>query len=584
MGFTRDGSIGTGGGLFSADFSFSRGMTSGPTAATNSSTSGDAVASMLLGTGSGGNVQKPALASLTRLYYGLYFQDTWRISKRITLNPGVRYELHRPTTERFDRYSNFNYNVDNPLGKLTGLPLKGGVEFLGNGERFSWNPVHDNFAPRIGIAFKLTEKLVLRTGYGVFFPTVTGTGDLVGFSSTTPWIFSQGGDGINPQDLFKNPYPGGLIPALGRSEGLLTNVGRGAGGYSRNHPNGYMQNYSADFQYELGRSTVVEVGYAGHQGRKLVWGVGINDNQLPSHLLALGPALNTLVPNPFFGLITTGNLAPAMLPAHRLMRPYPEFDTVNRNSQTPGGSSSYNALLVKLSKQFSSGLMLVTSYQWSKAIDNIGETEPSPGGAADGFRNNQDFRIERSLAAHDLPHSMVTAFVYELPVGKGKKFGSGMSTVANLIAGGWQVSGIGRLSSGLPVRLTAPSTISQYGFGTQYPNLTKASDVSVSDQTPERWFNTAAFSAPAPYTVGNAPRRVNELRADKQKNLDLSVAKNFRYKERIRVQFRAESFNLTNTPQFARPDTAFGSTTFGVVTSTMNVGPRIVQFGLKVEF
>src|SRR5678816_3533748 len=124
-------------------------------------------------------------------------------------------------------------------------------------------------------------------------------------------------------------------------------------------------------------------------------------------------------------------------------------------------------------------------------------------------------------------------------------------------------SGIGRLSSGLPVRLTAPSTISQYGFGTQYPNLTKASDVSVSDQTPERWFNTAAFSAPAPYTVGNAPRRVNELRADKQKNLDLSVAKNFRYKERIRVQFRAESFNLTNTPQFAWPDTAFGSTTFG---------------------
>jgi hypothetical protein len=301
-------------------------------------------------------------------------------------------------------------------------------------------------------------------------------------------------------------------------------------------------------------------------------------------LLSLGPALDAKVANPFFGYITGGNLASATLPANRLMRPFPEFDTVTRNSQTPGGSSSYNAMLVKLSKQFSTGLMLLTSYQWSKAIDNIGETEPSPGGAADGFRNNQDFSIERSLAAHDLPHSMVTAFVYELPVGKGKLLGSGMNRIADFVVGGWQVSGIVRFSSGLPVRLTAPSTISQYGFGTQYPNLTKGSDVPVADQTPEHWFNTAAFSAPAPYTVGNAPRRLTELRADKQKNADISLAKNFRYRERIRVQFRAEAFNLTNTPQFGWPDTAYGSPTFGVVSGTMNVGPRNVQFGLKVDY
>src|SRR6202011_543179 len=115
MGFTRDASMGTGGGLFSADFSFSRGMTSGPVAQTSSSTSGNSVASLLLGTGSGGNVQKPALAATTRLYYGWYFQDSWRISSRVTINPGVRYELHRPTTERFDRFNNFNYSVANPL-------------------------------------------------------------------------------------------------------------------------------------------------------------------------------------------------------------------------------------------------------------------------------------------------------------------------------------------------------------------------------------------------------------------------------------------------------------------------------------
>jgi hypothetical protein len=584
LGFTRDAAMLTGGGLFSADFTFSRGMTSGPTAQTSSSTSGNAVASLLLGTGSGGNVQKPALGAITRLYYGWYFQDTWRISRRLTINPGVRYELHRPATERFNRFSNFNYSVTNPLAQATGLPLKGGLQFTNPDNRFSWDPIHNNFAPRLGISLKITEKLVLRTGYGIFFPTQTGTGDLTGYSSTTPWTFSQGGDGINPQDLYRNPYPNGLIPAVGSSGGLLTNIGRGAGGYDRNHANGYMQNYSADFQYEIGRNMIFEFGYAGHQGRKLVYGVSLNDNQLPTALLKMGPALDTRVNNPFFGLITGGNLATAQLPMHRLLRPFPEFDTVTRNSQTPGGSSSYNALLLKLSKQFSGGLMLQSSYQWSKAIDNIGETEPSPGGAADGFRDSTNFRIERSLAAHDLPHSLVTAVVYELPLGRGKLFGGNINRVADLIAGGWQLAGILRFSSGLPVRLTAPSTISQYGFGTQYPNLTKGSDVSVAVRTPERWFNTAAFSAPAVYTIGNSPRRLNELRAAQQKNADVSLAKYFSVHERAKVQFRAEAFNLTNTPQFAWPDTAFGSTTFGVVTSTMNVGPRNIQFGLKVDF
>lgn len=584
FGFTRDASISTGGGLFSADFTFSRGMTSGPVAQPNSTTSGNEIASLLLGTGAGGNVQKPALLAMTRLYYGWYFQDTWRISKRVTINPALRYEMHRPATERYNRYSNFHYDADNPLGQAVGMPLKGGLVYLNDDNRFSWNPRYADFAPRFGMSVQITEKLVLRTGYGLFYPTQTGTGDATGFSATTPWTYSQGGDAITPQDLLRDPYPRGLVPAVGSSNGLLTNVGLSVGGYQRDHPNGYMQNYSADFQLDLGKSTVVEFGYAGHQGRKLVYGVTLNDNQLPTDLLALGSQLDARVPNPFFGYITAGNLATATLPYHRLLRPFPQFDAVNRNGQTSGGSSSYNALLLKLSKQFSSGLMLISSYQWSKAIDNIAETEPSPGGAADGFRDSSNFRIERSLSAHDLPHSFVSAFVYELPIGRGRALGTDMNRFLNTIIGGWQTSGVLRLSSGLPVRLTAPSLISQYGFGTQLPNITNGADVKIDNQTPERWFNTSVFSAPAPYTIGNSPRRLNGLRADKQKNLDFSVAKNFRYGERLKVQFRAEAFNLTNTPQFAWPDTSFGSNTFGVVSGTMNVGPRNVQFGLKVDF
>ena len=397
FGFAWESNKTTGGGLYSPEFTFDRGMTSGPVAAVNSSTSGNAVASLLLGTGASGTVQKPALGASNRIYYAGYIQDTWRIGSRLTINPGLRYDIQRGPTERFNRYSNFDYSITNPLGARVGLPLKGGLVFLDSNRRASWDTDWLNFAPRLGISLKVTNKLVMRTGYGVFYPQVLGNGDMTGFSSTTPWVPSAGGDGITPQDLLRNPYPNGLIPAVGNTLGLETNLGRGAGSFQRHHPDPYMQNYSLDFQYEISRSTVIEVGYAGHQGRKLSYGVGFNDNQLAPELLSLGNALNNTVPNPFFGQIIGGVLSGRTVPQHRLLRPYPQFDSVSRSNQTSGGSSSYNALLIKATKQFSSGLMLMSSYQWSKAIDNIGETEPSPGGAADGYRNYRDISIERAL-------------------------------------------------------------------------------------------------------------------------------------------------------------------------------------------
>ena len=506
------------------------------------------------------------------------------MTPRLTLNPGIRYDVQRGPTERYNRFSNFHYEVPNPLGQRAGMNLRGGLVYLDARNRASWNTDWTDFAPRMGLSFKITGKLVMRAGYGWFYPAVLGTGDATGFSATTPMVPSVGNDGIIPLHLFRNPYPDGLIPALGSSLGLLTNVGFGVGQFQRDHPNGYMQNYSLDFQYEISKSTIIEVGYTGNQGRKLPYGVGFNDNQLRPEFLTLGAELNRLVPNPFFGHIASGPLAGATIPYHRLLREHPHFNTVSRNNHTPGGSANFNAMLVKVTKQFTSGLMFLSSYQWSKGIDNVGEFEPSPGGAADGYRNFKNIRIERSISANDLPHSFVTAFVYDLPVGRGRRFAAGMGRVMDLAVGGWQVSGAVRFDSGLPVRMTAPSLISQYGFGVQLPNMTSATDVAVSRRTPERWFNTGAFSAPAPFMVGNAPRRVTQLRAAGQKNADIALLKNFRPVERVRVQLRAEAFNVTNTPQFTWPDTAFGSTTFGVVTGTRNVGPRNVQLGLKVDF
>lgn len=192
--------------------------------------------------------------------------------------------------------------------------------------------------------------------------------------------------------------------------------------------------------------------------------------------------------------------------------------------------------------------------------------------------------LGRFLSAHNLPHSFVTALVYDLPVGRGKPLGGGMNKLLDTLVGGWQTAGIIRFSSGLPVRLTAQSLISQYGFGVQLPDIKDGRDVAVANQTPDRWFNTDAFTAPAPFRVGNSPRRLSLLNADSQNNADMSLMKNFRWGERLRVQFRAEAFNLTNTPQFAWPDTMLGSRTFGVVSGTMNIGPRNIQIGLKIDF
>lgn len=380
FGFAMESARETGGAPFSANFFFNRGMTSGPIAATNSSVSGNSIASLLLGAGSSGDVPKNALLATNRMYYAGYLQDAWRVNPRLTVNYGLRYEIQKPSTERFNRYSNFDYNVPNPLGQRVGLPLRGGLVFLDENNRYSWDPDWVDLAPRVGIALKITDKLVMRTGYGIFYPTVLGNGNSTGFSSTTPWVTSRGGDGLNPQDLLRNPFPQGLVPTIGSSLGLETNLGFAVGEYDRDIPSGYIQNYSLDFQYELNPTTLIELGYAGNQSRKLAFGITTNDNQLHPQFLALGPQLDQQVPNPFFGHIRTGILSGPTVPRHQLLRPYPHFSTVNRGGITPGASASYNALVAKVSKQFSSGLLLA-SYQWSKAIDDASERQAWAGGA-----------------------------------------------------------------------------------------------------------------------------------------------------------------------------------------------------------
>lgn len=564
-------------------FNFSRGLTSGPVAAVASTTSGDGIASLLLGTGDSGNAPIAAATAITGDYHGLYVQDSWRVNRRLTLHLGLRWEVQLARTERYNRLNNFDFTIPNPLAQATGLPLVGGLVFVTPENRGAWDTDWINFAPRVGLAYKLTDRLVLRSGYGIFYPQ-TGGGANQGFSTTTTWVSTLGGDGINPNTaaLLRNPFPNGFTQPAGSRLGLLTQTGDSVAAFSRHHPLGYVQSFSLDFQYELARGMVLEFGYTGTQSRKLLFGTGQQANQLHPQLLSMGSQLDQPVPNPFFGVLATGVLAGRTVPQHRLLRPHPHFVGVNLSGDTPGASASFNALVVRYHYQVSDSLNLLSTYQWSKAIDNASEWQGWE--VSDTLRNFYDLRQDRSISAHDIPQSFVNALVYELPVGKGRKYLADLPAAANAVLGGWQVSTIVRLSHGLPLGFTAPNALGAYGFQVQRPNVADLKAASVDKPTPDRWFNTAAFTAPPAYTMGNAPRWIPNIRFGPTKHADLAILKNFRWGERIKAQFRAEMFNMTNTPQFGRASTTLGNPDFGRVSGTTNVGPRNVQLGLRVQF
>lgn len=564
-------------------FGFTRGLTSGPVAAVASTTSGDALASLLLGVGASGDAPFAAATANTAGYHGLYVQDSWRFNRRLTLHMGLRWEVQTARTERYNRLNNFNPDAVSPLARQTGLPLTGGLEFVTPQNRGAWNTDWVNLAPRFGMAYKITDKLVFRGGYGIFYPQ-TGGGTNQGFSTTTTWVSTIGGDGINPNPsaLLSNPFPQGLNQPVGSSLGLMTQVGDSVNAFWRNHPLSYVQNFSADFQYELKRGMVLEVGYTGSQSRKLLFGTGQQANQLHPRFLAQGAALDAQVPNPFFGVIPTGVLAGRTVPQQRLLRPFPHFTAVNQTADVAGASANFNALVVRYNWQMGANLNLLTTYQWSKVIDNASEWQGWE--VADTLRDYYNLQVDRSISAHDLPQSFVNALVYELPVGKGRKFGSNMNPVVNAVLGGWQVSSIARFSSGLPLGFTAPNTLGAYGFQIQRPNVADLKAAAVPNPTPDNWFNRAAFTRPGTYEMGNMTRWAPNIRFGPTRHADLAILKNFRWRENWKAQFRAEMFNVTNTPQFGRANTDISSGDFGRVSGTTNVGPRNIQLGLRIQF
>jgi hypothetical protein len=428
-------------------------------------------------------------------------------------------------------------------------------------------------------------------------------GEHLGFSSTTNWIGSVDGAGYVPSNLASNPFPSGLIQPVGSAEGALTQVGQSAGQIwlKGPHPIGYSEQWSMDLQYQIGNHSVFEVGYTGVRGRRLMYGnPDLNANQLPTQDLALGQStLDNLVPNPFFGVITDPNsgLSGQTVPYNQLLRPFPEFGSLQWARSLPGAHSAYDALSLKFTKQFSDGLSLLSTYVWSKALDN-GSEDLIGWTIGTMWRDSYNTNLDYAVSTHDVPHSFATALVYQLPYGKGKRWGSSAPSLVRQIVGNWEVSGIVRLTSGLPLLPVyyQDNPLGAYGFpGPGLPDL--VGNPKPAHQSASNWIDPDAFAAPTTLRYGNEPQRMTQLREGATKNVDFALAKGFDITERVKTQFRAEFLNAFNHPQYGGEffGNYFGSANigncldcgpdypFGQVFGTRN-DPRNIQLSLKIMF
>jgi hypothetical protein len=575
---------------FAADF------TQGPDARAVSAGAGDGVASMLMGTGDSGSAGYYARTANGNHYLAEFLQDDIKWTRNLTINVGIRLEEETGTTERFNRMAAINPSVLNPISSqvvdpFTGTSpwnLYGGYVFAGNGPdslgRHAIRPIEWKPSPRMGIAYSLNDKTVIRVAYGIFYgvPYAGATREFTSsaFSTSTPWIASV--DGIHPTNLVSNMFPTGYIYPSGSSQGLLSAVGQNLS--SANPPTLktlYSQQWNFSIQRSITADSMFQIAYVGNKGTHLNWysgGGSTSMNQLAPQYSALGNQLLTLVNNPFYGVITTGALSTQQIQYGQLLRPYPEWQTVASDG-TAIGNSEYDALQSSYTKRFNNGVSLIGGYTWSKLMSDISDGVWSTAGA---IRSYYCVRCEHSPSSYDTPHRFTLSATGELPFGKGKMFGSSWNGVVNAILGGWQANGILTLNSGHPlVFATAANNTYTFGGG-EHPNVV-GNPVLSSGKSIYEWFNTAAFAQPANFTSGDLSRTYTGVRTDWTRNLDASLFKNFAIKERFHVQFRAEAFNLSNTVVFSAPGTSVGGANFGVITGQSN-SPRNLQLALKLLF
>lgn len=551
-------------------------------------------ADALLGYPSSGQINTTTKLFTSVNYYAGYIQDDFRVNSKLTLNLGLRYEYETGISEANNHYVvGFDGNATNPLSsRVTGITPKGVIEYAGvNGNPTSCcSPSATKFGPRIGVAYAMNDKTVIRGGWGMFYAPIRFADDAtlaLGYTQNTPYVASNDSN-ATPANSLSNPFPSGISQPVGNSNGPLTGIGTSFNFLDQNRTSGLVYQYSLDIQRQLPHNLALELGYIGSTSRHLQassTSTGNYDiNQVPDSALALGgTVLSSSVANPYYGNGGTGVVGSRTVAYTQLLRPYSEFGNVG--ILTNPSHAQYHSMIAKAQKRLSSGLTFLSAFTWSKNMDNEFASGNFFSGSVAAPQDAYDLAAEYSLAVTDTPLRWSNTLSYYLPFGKGKTFLGNSNKVIDLAVGGWQVNFTNIYQTGFPLAIyESTNQNSGLGTGAQRPNATGVSpavDGSVEARL-NNYINPLAFSNTAAYAYGNLSRTIN-YRGPGMKNWDASVFKNFAVTERFNAEFRAEALNLFNSPQFPNPNTKFGSTSFGTISTQVNFS-RLIQLGVRFSF
>jgi hypothetical protein len=570
---------------------------------------GQQLAAMLLGQTTGGIIARSADRYNETRYQGLFFQDDWRVNSKLTLNLGLRYEYEGATTERdnrnvrgFDPAASLTITsaaqaayAANPIPEVSPSAFKvlGGLGFADDSNRGFYVADKNNWQPRLGMAYSIDDKTVLRAGYAVYsVPAVIWSVRQSGFSQDTN-IVPSNDNGLTFVANLANPFPSGVADPPGASLGPNTFAGRQLDRWEydvESFKNPQAMRWSISVQRELPKQWVVEAAYVGNRSYDIQ--VELADiNPVPRSYLSTSPSrdqttinyLTTNVTNPFRGLLPGTSLNGNTVQRQQLLRPYPHL--ANIQSYAHDGTSDYNSLQGRVEKRFTSGYTVLLSYTWSKFTERVSQL------------NSTDSEYEERLANADMPHRLVVSGIYELPFGRGRKWGSDWNRALDAIAGGWSIQAIYQAQSGRPV-----GTWGNLYYNGDVNGL-KADYSKVKDGVPifdtsGFYFHDAAVQTngvddPAKQrndqrirlaqNVRYFPTRVSSVKQQALNLMDLSFVKKFQFTDRVRAQFHVEMLNAFDQPVFNIPNLDPTSSDFGKVTSTLNL-PLNVQIAFKLVF
>lgn len=509
---------------------------------------GDGMSDFLLGMVNTYTYQTRIQVQLRQTLWSGYVQDDWKITPKLTLNLGMRYEFLKPWVDKRNRMGIFDITTDPENPQL--IYSSGSSSY----ERAGYRSDKNNFMPRLGFAYKATNKTVVRAGYGIFYTYMEPYGDAQYLIGNPPNAYGVGltSSQTTPAVLLRDG------PAAGSLE-LENATGVTFSAYHREPELSYAQQWNFNIQQELGANWLFETGYSGSRGAHLL-------RRYDGNFSPPGPG----------NLNAKRRYQSAAIPGTDIVTsPLGQVIFYNQD-----GNSFYHSLVTKVEKRFSQGFTLLGSHTWSKNIGDTCGNAAAGNTSGCGFQDLRDLTLERALDNQDVPHRFVVSGLYELPFGRGKPFGSNMPKALDYVFGGWGVGSIVTWSSGRPYSITIngnPANTGTHGVVNR-PNVNGDPNLDGEQRTLQQDFDTSAFSRQEDFQIGTLGRNTQRQRAFF--NWDFSALKDFDITEDVRLQFRFESFHFTNTPRFGQAGNVFGTAAFGRITSAET--PRNMQFGLKL--